>query len=76
MLEYLDSVRRYFPRDLDLLYKVASLNAANGYEAKATALAEAGEQLSTPPQDRARFSKLKAQTTQPPVTSGPDPVGR
>jgi len=69
-LNYLDSVRQDFPRELDLLYKVASLNVSIGYASEASALAEAGVQLSTSPQDRARFSKLKAQAAHAPVAPG------
>src|SRR5208283_2572963 len=75
-LHYLDSVRQVFPRELNLLYKAASLNASSGYASEASALAEAGVQLSTIPQDRARFSKLKADAMQPPITPGPDIGGR
>ena len=70
-LNYLDSAQQYFPRDLDLVYRVASLNTTNGFTANALALAEAGEQLSATPQDRTRFSKLKVQATQTPVATGP-----
>jgi hypothetical protein len=75
-LNYLDSVRRDFPRELDLLYKVASLNVSNGYASEASALAEAGVQLSTTPQDRARFAKLKVQATQTPEPNGPSEGGK
>jgi hypothetical protein len=69
-LKYLDSALQYFPRDLDLVYRMASLNASNGFTADASALAEAGVQLSTTPPDRTRFSKLKVQGTQTPVVTG------
>jgi hypothetical protein len=70
-LNYLDSVQQYFPRNLDLVYRAASLSASNGYEAEASALAETGVQLSANPQDRAQFSKLKVQATQTPVETPP-----
>jgi len=75
-LNYLDSVQQYFPRNLDLVYRAASLSASNGYEAEASALAETGVQLSTNPQDRARFSKLKVQATHTPVVTGPSIGGK
>jgi hypothetical protein len=75
-LHYLDSVRQDFPRELDLLYKAARLNASSGYASEASALAETGVQLSTTPQDRARFSKLKADAMQPQITPGPDMGGK
>ena len=75
-LNYLDSVRQDFPRELDLLYKVASLNVSSGYASEASALAEAGVQLSTTPQDRARFAKLKVQATQTPELTGPSISGK
>jgi hypothetical protein len=54
---------RYFPRDLDLLYKVASLDEAHGHAAEAVALAGAGVELSSAAGDRMRFSALKTAAT-------------
>lgn len=63
-LEYLNSVRQFFPRELDVLYDAARLNAANGDESEASLLAGVGEQLSMTPQDRDRFSTVGAHPTQ------------
>jgi hypothetical protein len=57
-LKYLNSAQQYFPRDLALMYEVASLDAANGDPEDALKLAGMCEQWAATPQDRARFTSL------------------
>jgi hypothetical protein len=60
-MELLAAGLRFFPRDMDLLFKVASLDAEHGHPAEAEALAEAGIRLSPFAENRIRFSTLRAQ---------------
>ena len=59
-----------FPKDLDLLYQVAVVSAANGYRNEAAAEAERGLQRSSAAEDQDRFSKLLAETAKA-MESGP-----
>jgi len=54
-LALLDTGLRFFPRDLDLLYKAALVNAVQGYKAETTALVERGLKYSRDTDNHARF---------------------
>ncbi len=60
-LALLDSGLQYFPRDMDLRFRIASLEAKLPTGAEASAVAHEGALLSLTPEDRDRFSKLQVE---------------
>jgi hypothetical protein len=59
-LAFLESGLHFFPGDMDLLYRVADVDAEHGHPAQAEALAESGARWSSRPEDRLRFARVEA----------------
>jgi hypothetical protein len=75
-LAFMSGGLRLFPRDLELLYLTASVEATHGHPAEAAALAATGVDLSLRLEDRIRFSMLRDRASQGMAVPSPGPGGK